>query len=239
MHILASRSEMLGGNDFDAVLMELLYARAVEVMGEFDRSESINFKLKQVAERVKMDLSADGADDATYCFELIAGDDEIEGEITKEDMMTACCGNKENNLFDRFYDFVFSVVSEYAPNVNIDVIEIAGGGMRIPQLRTKLLEAVQHNGKDVERVSTTLNTSEACARGTCLFAQKYLVEKEIGIASQPIRLMIGEKEMCSMEVYGYKGDVDGEYPFTITSDEIMMEGVDHDCRYLEWIIINK
>lgn len=232
MHVLASCSEMLGGKDFDAALAELLYSRVVDMMGEISRTEVVEYKLKQTAERLKADLSAEGVNEVPYSFELVAGDEEeIEGEVTKEDMITACASNKDNNLFDRFYNFVFNVVEKFATDVNIDVIEVAGGSMRIPMLRSKLLEAVQHNGKDVEQVSTTLNYSEACARGTCLFSQKYMVDKEINISSQIVEVPMGLKEKVAMEVCGYKGEASKEGRFTITSDVVLSESTDHDCKF--------
>lgn len=212
----------------DMAVAELILQQAVDLLEmDISRTDSNVFKLRTAAEQVKKDLSAAGADDTSYSVQCIVDDEDADGEVTKEDMESAC--KREGDLFERFYHFVFSMIGECASDVHIDAVEISGSSMRIPMLRTKLLEAVQHNGHDVSRVSNTLNMEEACARGCALFAQKYLVEKRIVCTPEHVSLKSDNTEV-TMDVCGCKSTDPVEGKFAVSGTVSLKTGTDHDCR---------
>ena len=165
--------------------------------------------------------------DASYNVERIVDDEDAEGMVTKEDMEMAC--KERGDLIERFYHFVFTTIEECASDLQIDVVEVSGSSMRIPLFRTKLLEAVQHNGHNVDRISNTMNMEEACSRGCTLFAQKYLVEKQIVCTPEQVCLKNDTQEI-TMDVCGYKPTDPVEDKFAISSEVSLPTGTDHDCR---------
>ena len=194
---------MLGGRDFDDAIAELLLEQAKTTLDcEVDRTPVVMYKLHTAAEKIKRDLSATGAQETDYSIPYLADGEDLDGDVTKEDVEAIC--KQKGDLFEVFYHFVFETVSECASDVKIDSIQICGSSMRIPQLQARLLEAVQHARQTVERVGNTLNMEEACARGCALFAQKYAVEKVLVSSSEKVALEVNGR-VVSMEVFGLAG----------------------------------
>ena len=194
---------MLGGQDFDDAIAELLLEQAKTVLDcEVDRTPAVMYKLHTAAEKIKRDLSATGAQETDYSIPYLANGEDLDGDVTKEDVEAIC--KQKGDLFEVFYHFVFETVSECASDVKIDSIQICGSSMRIPQLQARLLEAVQHARQTVERVGNTLNMEEACARGCALFAQKYAVEKVLASSCEKVALEVNGR-VVSMDVFGLGG----------------------------------
>ena len=198
---------MLGGQDFDDAIAELLLEQAKTTLDcEVDRTPVVMYKLHSAAEKIKRDLSAMGAQETDYSIAYLADGEDLDGDVTKEDVEAIC--KQKGDLFEVFYHFVFEMVSECARDVKIDSIQICGSGMRVPQLQARLLEAVQHARQNVERVGNTLNMEEACARGCALFAQKYAVEKVLACSAEKVELEVNGR-VVSMDVFGMRGVGDG------------------------------
>ena len=58
---------MIGGSDLDNILSEVLYTKCCEQFKEtIERTDRIDYKLKEAAEKAKKDFSADGMKETSY-----------------------------------------------------------------------------------------------------------------------------------------------------------------------------
>ena len=102
MTVLKSKYDNMGGQNVDMAIAELIRKQAGEYLDmEIPQTAITEFKLRTAAEKVKEDLSAAGAEDASYNVERIVDDEDAEGMVTKEDMEMAC--KERGDLIERFY----------------------------------------------------------------------------------------------------------------------------------------
>ena len=147
--------------------------------------------------------------------------------FSKEDFESAC--TREDSLFERFYHIVFGAVEAIAKDASIDVVEISGSAMRTPRLQEELLKAVQHAGHAVSRVSNTLNMEEACARGCVLFGELFFEERRVNCSVEEVAVCSDDAEVTRVCVYGTKPCEAIENQFTISANNPLEAGNDHDC----------
>ena len=230
--VLGSRCELFGGYNFDCAVAEALYRVCCDhFQEEVQRSDSTMFKLRAAAESVKCNLSARGASDVSFTIPNVRhGDemesDDVEGVFSKEDFESAC--TREDNLFERFYHVVFAAVEAIAEEATIDVVEVCGSAMRTPRLQEELLKAVQHAGNAVSRVSNTLNMEEACARGCVLFGTLF-AEGAVKCSVEEVTVSCDAAEVARVCVYGTKPCEAAAGLFTISANNPLGAGNDHDC----------
>lgn len=221
---------MTGGNNLDAILVELMYKKCCENVGDsVERTPVVNHKLRQAAEKVKRDLSNPGMHETSFDVSTICDvdldEDRDEASITREEFESTC--NKQK-VYDDFYHFVINSIKEICGDRVIDVVETVGSGMRIPRFQNALLSAVQHSGNSIEKISSTMNKEEACARGCALFSHLYWEEKSICCREDKVVLMANDKEIAGMNVCAC-GCCEGKQDmFTIQNHDSLEEGEDHD-----------
>lgn len=229
MEILGSRNERIGGVRIDQILGTVLYQKCVEAFGEdIQRTDRVNFKLQAAAEKVKKEFSAEKADDISFVVQSIFEGEDYDGSVTKEEFEAAC--RNGDNFFDQFYHFVVKSLQDICGDRAIDAVETVGSTLRLPQLRDELAKAVEHCGFTVDKIGSSLNAEESCARGCALFAQLYCVEHTIACGEETVCLREGEDEVMSMTVCGCSPvETDGQ-KFVIQCNEPLQEGEDHDWK---------
>ena len=217
---------MIGGSDLDNILSEVLYTKCCEQFEEtIERTDRIDYKLKEAAEKAKKDFSADGMKEASYSISNIMDDEDCEGDISYEEFEEAC---KKKNIYERFYHFIIESIQAICGDRVIDVVEIVGSSMRIPQFRKELLKAVQHCGHTIDKISNTMNMEEACARGCALFSNLYWEEKSICCSKDSVVLKVNDKEYSCMNVCGCGTCEKKKDHFIIQNHDQLEEGADHD-----------
>ena len=235
---------MIGGSDLDDILSEVLYTKCCEQFKEtIERTDRIDYKLKEAAEKAKKDFSADGMKETSYSISNIMDDEDGEGDISYEEFEEAC---KKKNIYEIFYHFIIESIQAICGDRVIDVVEIVGSSMRIPQFRKELLKAVQHCGHAIDKISNTMNMEETCARGCALFSNLYWEEKSICCSKDSVVLKVNDKEYSCMNVCGCGTCEKKKDHFIIQNHDQLEEGEDHDWnriinegkRFMEDFIMN-
>ena len=212
--------------NLDDILAEVLYTKCCEQFNEsIERTDRIDYKLKEAAEKAKKELSAAGMNDTNYSISNMIDDEDGEGDISYEEFEEAC---KKKNIFEKFYHFIIESIQAICGDRVIDVIEIVGSTMRIPQFRKELLNAVKHCGHPIDKISNTMNMEEACARGCALFSNLYWEEKSVCCSKDQVVLKVNDKVYGCMNVCGCGTCEMKKDHFIIQNHDTLEEGEDHD-----------
>lgn len=226
MEVLKSASCFLGGDAFDEALGALLERKLREEEAvELPATEAMRYRLKAKGEEIKKAFATEQGQSIRVEFEQ--GDDYFDLEFSREEFDAAC---RERRLFDRFFDFVSDVLREFPAQRSLDGIETVGGNMYIARLSQALLSAAQDRGLEVEKVGSTMDKQEACARGCALFARKALVEKKIVCGTVDVLVNDAQSKVgLSMPVCGCQSDTLPRGSFVIVTKDELQKGYDHDC----------
>lgn len=212
----------------DLAVSKLLQQRIESLLNQpiGDNAKAL-FKIQSAAEKLKQDFTARGANDLECSISCVVDQEDYDDMFSKEDFDVAC--DNADNIYGRFYHFVFDAVQAICPDTPIDIIEAVGSTMRIPRLSSELLKAVQHHGSSIEKVSTSLNMEESCARGCALFAQMYFEEKKLGCSVMQVPLVVDEEKVCEMSLFCCDKAEEGKSSFTISAQDELLAGNEHDC----------
>lgn len=226
MEILGSRSERMGGLTIDKLLGDLLYQKCCEQFGEtIERTDRVNYKLQAAAEKVKKDMSAEKADDIAFVLPSMLDGEECEGVVTKEEFDAVC--RNDQNFTDQFYHFVMKSVQDICGDRVVDAVETVGSTLRLPQLRSELQRAVEHCGYKIDKIGSSLNAEESCARGCALFSHLYFEDHSIACGEQKVVLSDKDTEVSTLTVCGCIPAEPSEKQFVLQCNEPLQEGTDH------------
>jgi len=151
--------ETLGGNAFDAVLVEMTKKTAEEQLGtELGSKERAMARLRKAAEKGKRVLSANK--DAVFRITSLWDDQDFKQKITRDEFM-----EESQALLDRVLPPI-DVALERSGKTKDDIIGIVlmGGGSRIPKIQELLYGYLD------KELKKDLNTDEAAALGAAFRA---------------------------------------------------------------------
>ena len=145
----------VGARDFDLALHEhCCDAIAAKYKLDVRSNAKASLRLLREVEKAKSVLSANKQADVRV--ECLMNDVDVDVHVTRDEFNAMTL-----DLVDRFADMVADVVAVSAPNV----IEVMGGGMRIPAIRAAVADVAAPR-----TLSMTLDTATAVAVGAALVA---------------------------------------------------------------------
>lgn len=158
-------------------------------------------KLMVAAEKVKKTLSPAGVNKTPIYIECLHDDRDYQSELTLGDFQDMC---SEKKLPERLQEVALRALKEAGLTVNDTfVCEIIGGGMRVPQMKAALAQAL---GRNVDGLSTTLNMDETVARGCAM--QCAILSPRIRVKAYEIVDVVPYWIRCHSEVNGQTQDLE-------------------------------
>ena len=158
-------------------------------------------KLMVAAEKVKKTLSPAGVNKTPIYIECLHDDRDYQSELTLHDFQDMC---SEKKLPDRLQEVALRALKEAGLTVNDNFIcEIIGGGMRVPQMKSALAQAL---GRNLDGLSTTLNMDETVARGCAM--QCAILSPRIRVKAYEIVDVVPYWIRCHSEVNGQTQDLE-------------------------------
>ena len=156
-------------------------------------------KLMAAAEKVKKTLSPAGVTKTPIYIECLHEDRDYQSELTLKDFQKMCA---DQGLPERLQKVALQALKEAGLSTSdAFVCEIIGGGMRVPQMKAALAEAL---GKKLDEpnngLSTTLNMDETVARGCAM--QCAILSPRIRVKSYEIVDVVPYTVICRSQVNG-------------------------------------
>jgi len=178
--------DTIGGNEFDAVIADMIISRAEEKTPGSTGSERAKAKIQKEAQKARTVLSANK--EYQYSIEGLDKDASVTGTIKRsafEEMAAP--------LFNRTLAPVKEALKEANVRLGeLEAVELVGGAFRMPKVQALLTEYLPEN-----KLRTSMNGEESAALGATFYAA-YLAGYQIrgfnlvDIVPRGIKLTVGD-----------------------------------------------
>jgi heat shock protein 4 len=198
-----------GGRDFDLSLYKYLVNKFETQHKHIDLNDYPRARLRLLREASNIKKLLSGNRDAVVTLDCLVDELDIQLHVTREEFEKF---NEENlkKIVIPLQQILDIIKND---NVIVHSIEIVGGVSRIPSIQESILNVISKYDSNINKLMTTLNGDEACARGAALmcamlspnFKVREFQVKDIN--TWPISLSyINEKQENTIDIVLKPGD---------------------------------